>query len=544
MSEIKKTKMRALVSTIAIMGSRVFGLVREQCFAFFFGAGAVLDAFIVAFRIPNLLRDLFAEGALSQSFVTVFSQKADGDEQEAFGLANRVGTFIILLMSGFVILGEIFAPQVVRFFAAGFSGEKFELTVSLLRIMLPFILFVSLAALLMGMLHARNRFFISHSASTFFNIVSIFCGLLIAYLVAPDYMSQTALKIMGGTNLVAQDFLAASTAIMGMATGTLLGGLAQMLFQLPTAWGFGFRPKLDFNFKDPAFKKVLALTGPAIIGGAAVQVNVLVNTEFASLLAHGSISYLSYAFRFMQLPLGIFGVAIASASAPQLARLISQKGHEEFKDTVSSMIKMSLFLSIPSTLGLMILGPEIIGLIYQHGQFTASDTQQTAFALMAYALGISSYSIIKIYQPSYLAFHDAKTPMRVALFSILVNACLNGYFILVLDLPHWSLALGTASVATINLVLLAALFRKKASGIWSASLWKELFKILVAGSIMAVSVYFFKQQLAQWLDTSLLLNRFMITLLPVLFGGLAYFLSALLLGIQEVSFLKRKLLRR
>ncbi|EKD52279.1 MAG: membrane protein [uncultured bacterium] len=539
------TKKRALIATIAIFFSRILGLVREQVFAFFFGAGAVLDAFYVAFRIPNLLRDLAAEGALSQSFVTIFSQKLITNEKdEARALANKTITFITLVMGIVVILGEIFAPQLVSLIGMGFSGEKFDLTVHLLRILFPYIFFITLAALLMGVLNANKKFFIPFSASTFCNLISIVMGLLFAYLLSPDYTAQTWNKILHDTTLVTNDYLALSSAITGMALGTLLGGFGQFVFQLPSAHQLGFFPKLDFRLNDPGLIKVLKLTGPAIIAGAAVQVNVLVNTIFASFLTDGSVAYLQFAFRLMQFPLGVFGVAIAAASGPVLAQMIVQKDHDKFRQTIRSSIQMSLFLTLPSLIGLIVLSQAIISLIYGHGRFDNHDTQQTAQALMAYALGISSYALIKIYQPAFLAFHNAKTPMKIALFSIGINAFLNVLFIFVLGWGHWAIALSTAIVAGINLILLGIKLTKNISGIWDRGVWMTTGKIVLASVVMGLvtlSSFWYLQTI--FIHGSLL-DKTALVLIPMLLAVVSYLGCSCYLGIKDARYLLDKILRR
>jgi putative peptidoglycan lipid II flippase len=535
---------RAMIATSAIFGSRILGLVREQVFAFFFGAGAVLDAFYVAFRIPNLLRDLAAEGALSQSFITIFSQKlVTGEKQEAHILANKTITFIMLVMGVVTILGEIFAPFLVRLIGPGFldDPEKFNLTVQLLRILFPYIFFISLAALVMGILNANKKFFIPFSASTFCNFTSICAGLLFAYFLSPDYIGQTYHKIFYGTKFVTEDFLAISSAISGMALGTLLGGLGQFLFQLPTLSKIGFFPKLNFNLNDAGLIKVLKLTGPAIIAGAAVQINVMINTIFASFLADGSVSYLQFSFRLMQFPLGLFGVAIAAASAPVLAQLISQKRNDKFRESIQSSIQMSLFLTLPSMIGLMTLGYAIISLIYQHGHFTPYQTTQTSYALMAYALGISSYSLIKIYQPAFLAFHDAKTPMKISLLSILVNATFNSIFIFVFKLDHWAIALCTSIVALFDVILQSYFFRRKLKNIWTINLALTVFKTLIAAVIMGVSVYFGAHYLKGLMTKITLVNQIALVIIPILYAIPVYLLSAYLLRIPDALFYMRKI---
>lgn len=538
------TRKNTLIATSAIMGSRILGLVREQVFAFFFGAGAALDAFVVAFRIPNLLRDLFAEGALSQSFVTIFSQKlATEDNKHAYALANKVSTFIILFIGLLVILGEIFAPQLVSLLASGFTGEKFELTVRLTRILFPFILFACLAALFMGMLNAQNKFFLPQSASTFFNITSIVAGLFFAYLFSPDYITITWHKIVHGAALDTKDGLSVANAITGMAFGTLLGGFVQYIVQLPPLMKLKYRLKLDFKFKDAGLKKVLALTGPAIVGGAAVQVNVLVNTYFASFLRDGSVAYLNYAFRLMQFPLGVFGVAVAIASAPALAKMIAQKKENDFKSTIRQSFQMSLFFSLPSAVGLIVMSGPIISLIYEHGRFSSFDAMQTAYALMAYSLGVWSYSLIKIYQPAFLSYHDAKTPMMVSLFSIIINVSINWYFMRVLHLSHWALALGTAIVATLNFFLLMFLFRKKMKGIWSKQVLWNIFKITISSAIMGVAVWYGCDLLKSFFVKKSLVDQLAHTFIPMLIAVPVYLGVAFVIRVDEARYVVRKLLR-
>lgn len=537
MTEIVSTKKNALVATTAIFGSRIFGLIREQVFAYFFGASAVLDAFIVAFRIPNLLRDLFAEGALSQSFVSVFSKKiARGEVDDAKRLARNVNGFILLVVGVITIAAIIFAAPLTHLVAAGFEGDKFNLTVLLTRVLFPFILFASLAAITMGILNAHNKYFIPHSASTFFNITSIVLGILFAWIWAPDYMTQ----LFNGTG--ASDFLGASNAITGMAIGTLLGGVGQYAFQLPTTAKLGYRPGLSFDFKNPELRQILKLTLPAVIGGAAVQINVLVNTQFASYMNDGAVSYLNYAFRFMQFPLGVFGVAIASATAPQLAKMVAQNKSVEFAATMRTGIKMSLLLCVPSTLGLIVLGPEIIAMIYEHGRFLPTDTLATAQALSAYAVGITAYALIKIYQPAFLAHDDARTAMRVSLFSIVANLVINFTFVNILHLSFWSLALGTAIVAVINFLLLAWLFRHKQREIWDLPLTMSLSKIFAASLVMAASVYFAKPVLAGVLPPHFL-GDVILVLGCLILAAVVYGLSCLILRVEEAQILLRRFKR-
>lgn len=529
----------ASIATIAVSGSRVAGLLREMVFAFFFGAGPALDAFIAAFRIPNLLRDLFAEGALSNAFVTVFSKKgAKEGDASAWELANRVMMFVFVLIGIVTLLGIIFAPWVVPVVASGFEGEKYEFTVLLTRLLFPFILFVSLAAVAMGMLNSKGKFALPQSASTFFNITSIAVGLTCAFLFSPEIMKATWSYLVDGSARPETTWVEISRAITGMAIGTLVGGLVQWWIQMPSLFKLGFRFRPKWNLKDPGLANVLKLTGPAIIGGAAVQVNVLVNTNFASYLADGSISWLNYAFRLMQFPIGVFGVSVALATTPAIARLVAQKDFQGFKKTLRESTQMALFLCIPSAIGLIALSYPVLSLIYEHGQFTSFDTQQSSYALMAYAVGLCFYAMIKIYQPAFLAFNDAKTPMLIAMASIAINAALNYYLVFVLHFAHWGLALGTSGVALWDCLLLTILFRKKLTGIWTFGLFGQIIKILISSLISVAAAWFIYSQLRGYFVENLWWQRFLFVFLPIGTTLIIYYLACSLLRVQEVGLIK------
>lgn len=524
----------ATIASIAVMGSRMMGLVREVVFAFFFGASPVLDSFLAAFRIPNLLRDLFSEGALSQSFVTVFSKKmVTHGKEAAFQLANRVLCFVWVFVGLMVLVGIILSPYLVHLIASGFEGQKYDLTVFLVRLLFPFILFVSLAAIVMGMLNTLGKFALPQSASTFFNVTSIITGLLFAYLFSPEYITHFYHEFFGHKNsLGTPTFEMASLAIIGMACGTLLGGLVQWLVQMPALYKDGFRQQFLFDFKNPDLRHVLALTVPAILGGAAVQVNVMVNTNFASFLPDGSISWLNYAFRLMQFPIGVFGVAIASATTPVLARFVAEKRFDDLKATLQKSVQMALFLCIPSALGLILFAKPIIALIYQHGHFTSFDTDQSAMALQAYASGLVFYSAIKIYQPAFLAFGDARTPMLVSLFSILVNVGLNSLFLFVFHFNHWGLALGTSIVALINISLLVFLLRKKTGKLLNSHFLKRTAAIIFSSLVSVFAGWFLYEKFHFGLQT--LTGQLVSLIIAVGITVVIYGMLCFVLRVEEV----------
>jgi len=463
-----QTAKSASIIGIFVMISRVLGLLRETLFAYFFGAGALASVFINAFRIPNLLRDLFAEGALSTAFVTTFSKVAhQKGDKEAFRLASLVLNALAIILGLIVILGIIFSPQIVQLIASGFSPENKELMTVLLQIMFPFILLVSFAAVWMGILNAKNKFAVPASASSFFNLGSIVGGFGLAWLMDPTWGPR---------------------AVIGMSLGVMIGGLLQWLVQAPTLWKLGYRYRFILDWKDPGLRQICLLMGPAVIATAAVQVNVLVNTIFANFISESAASRLYYAFRFLQLPIGVFGVAIGTAMLPGLSRAAADKNDLEFKDILNHSLKLVLFLCIPATAGLIYLGDAIIGTIYQiGGKFNAADTSDVTRVLQAYSIGLVAYSAIKILTPAFYAMGSSVKPSLVSLGAIMVNLVLNYIITIKLGLGEAGLALVTACVVIINSILLIILLSKQVHGWDKKPIFISGAKIITATLLMSVA---------------------------------------------------------
>jgi putative peptidoglycan lipid II flippase len=460
MSEDRLNTKAAGIVAGAVMLSRVLGLARELIFAGLFGAGRGMDAFLTAFRAPNLLRDLFAEGALSTAFVTVFSQRIAKDGVDsAWQLAAKMATLTTIFMSFVSLLGVIFSAQFISFLAPGFPVEKAMLTIELARIMYPFILLVSLAALVMGMLNSRNIFTAPALASSFFNIGSIAGGVIFGWWIDPHFGEKS---------------------LIGLAIGTLLGGLLQLGVQLPSLYKAGFRFVLDFNWRDPGVRQVLLLMLPAVIAASAVQINVMINSIFASYLGDGPVSWLSYAFRLMQLPLGVFGVAVATVTLPVISRASALGDMARFSSTLARAMRLAVFLTLPSAVGLVVLAQPIIGLIYQRGKFQDADTLHTAEALQFYAIGLVGYSCIKVLSPAFYAINRKWTPMTVSFCSIGLNLLLNWIFIFHLKMGHCGLALSTALSATLNFTLLYFFMHRISTSLESRAMLLTLAKCLVA----------------------------------------------------------------
>lgn len=522
---------------IAVMGSRILGLVREQVFATFFGAGFAMDAFLIAFRIPNLLRDLFAEGALSAAFVSTFSQTiTKRGEQAAWRLANLVNNALIAVVSLIVLAGILFAPQIVNLLLdpskyqtdAVTAGTTYSLAVTMTRIMFPFLLMVSLAAVAMGVLNTKDRFGVPASASTMFNVGSIIGGLFCAYLFAPDYIAA----VLSGQPANAAG---AAQAIVGMAIGTLAGGVLQWLIQVPSLRAVGYRWQPILSFRDEGMRQVMRLMAPAIIGSAALQVNVFINTKFASSLGEGPVSWLSYAFRLIYLPIGIFGVAISTATLPAASRAAANENLDEFRRTLASSLRLTLLLTIPSAVGLIVLSRPIVALIFQHGQFDAFDTEQTAVALMFNAVGLTAYSAVRVLAPSFYALKETRIPMLASVISIATNYLVAWLTVEHFGIGHRGLALSISAVAAVNFALLLFFMRRRLNGIEGRSLFVTFAKVLPASALMGAVCWFASHQIEAFLGTKSLLVRLMNVGTSVALGIGLFYVTASLLKVRELN---------
>ena len=512
------------IVSAAVAVSRVTGLLRESVLGWLFGAGAVFDAYVLGYRVPNLARDLFAEGALSAAFIPTFSRYlATKSKEEARELSNITGTLLMVAVGCLCLLGMAFSATFVNLFAPGFHAVpgKFELAVQLVRIVFPFLLLVALAAQAQGILNACHQFGIPALSSSLFNIGSVVSGLALGYWLGPRL---------------------GISPVHGMAYGIVLGGVAQLGFQLPAVWraGFAWRPR--WNLQHEGLRHIMKLMGPAILSGAAVQINLLVNTNIATSLRdasghvmNGPVSWLSYAFRFQQLPLGLFGVSIASATLPRIARSAAQHNYAEFRDTLSRSVVMILLMTVPSSVGLAVLGESMIGIVYQHGRFLASDTHQTALALSCYAVGIASYSTLKLLGPAFYALGDAATPMLVTMASVLVNAAAAFTTVNVLHLGHAGLALSLSLVSIFNVLTLLFLIAPRIGGIRGREIALSLGKISLAAAVMGVVCLLIVRSSH---------SRVLHVLAGIPAGAIVYYFAASALRVPELSQTRDAFLRR
>jgi putative peptidoglycan lipid II flippase len=512
------------VVALAVLCSRVLGLAREQIFAALFGGGRVMDAFTIAFRIPNLLRDLFGEGALSTSFVTVFSRTAalEGDVA-AWRLADKVATLTVISLSAISVLGILTAPWLVAALAPGFDADKAALTVILTRIMYPFILLVSLAALVMGMLNARNVFGIPALASSFFNLGSIIAGVLLGLWLDPHFGVR---------------------AILGLAIGTLVGGALQLLVQLPAVRRAGYRFHADLHWRDPGVRAILRLMGPSVIAASTTQVNVLINSVFASQLGDGPTFWLSVAFRLMQLPLGVFGVALGTVALPLLARMAATGNLSNFRSELARGMRLAFLMTIPASVGLIVLAEPIISVLYQHGRFGAYETAESAGALRFYAIGLCGYAALKVLVNAFYALDRRKTPMLVSFVAVGLNLLLNWVFTMRLGWGHRGLAFSTACVATSNFLILYLLMRSHLGRLESRAMLTLLAKVALASAVLlAVCAGGGHFLLADW-AVQTFWPKCLSLALVIASGAAAFFFCAHALGIGEVHEIVRAVRRR
>ena len=508
------------VSALTML-SRLLGLAREQIFAGTLGAGMYSDAFLAAFRIPNLLRDLFAEGALSTAFVPTYvaTLRRDG-RSAAHALANRVMSTLTIYLGVICAAAMLFPEPVVRIVAVGFGPDERELCATLVRIMMPFLPAISIAVVAMGALNAEEKYTAPALASSMFNVVAIVGGL--------------AVFAMG---------VAPRTAVLTWAAFVVVGGIAQLAIQVPSLWSTGFRPRVmpDVALKDPGTRRIATLMAPATLGVAAVQINVVVNSAFASLVSKGAISWLSYAFRLMQLPIGVFGVAVGTTALTHLSRDAAAQDWDGLRATMQRGLRMVLFLTVPSTVGLALLGVPIIRLIYQHGRFPPHATVETANALAGYALGLVAYAAIKVVAPAFYALGRTRVPLIASVASVIANLIWN--LLSFRRFGHVGLAIGTSLAAIVNFSVLAFAFQRSVGGLASRALLAPFARIVAASAVMAAVVWFVSTRVEAGIGGAGMAVFGVKAFLPIAAGALVYFGAARLFGVEEARLLVRRFRR-
>lgn len=496
--------------------SRVTGLLREMVFAYYFGATAAMDAFNIAYRIPNFLRNIFGDGAFSQAFVPVLSeyrQSKTGEEVSIF--LGRVAGNISLITFLLTFIAILIAPVLVYIFAPGFVHDsgRFALTVSMLRITFPYVIFISLSACVSGILNSYDRFGVPAFMPTIFNLVLIASAIFLA-----PYFSEP---------------------VKALAWGIFIGGALQLCCQLPFLPHLGIKPRLQISWRDENIKKVLKLMGPAILGVSVAQISFLVDNILASFLQVGSVSWLNYSTRLAMFPLGLFGVAIATVILPHLAREYAMNSMVEFSKTLDWAMRWVLIISIPAALGLAMLAGPIIMVLFQFkgGQFSLGDIFMVRRSLLALVLGIPAFMLVKILASSFYSRQNVKIPASIAIVSLGINMILA--FILILPLKHAGLALATSLASVINALLLLLMLKR--SGYYTPTTsWQGFsLKIIFANAMLFLLLYYTSQDLSRWLEFSRMVKIFrLLTICGV--AIITYIFSLGIMGIRLRDLIPRK----
>jgi putative peptidoglycan lipid II flippase len=517
-SENSKVAKAAGIVGISTMVSRIFGYIRDMVVASFFGASLLTDAFWVAFRIPNLLRRLLGEGSLTVSFVPVFTEYLQKkSRREALELVSIAFTLLSIILVIISILGVIFSPFIVTLMAPGFIKEpgQFALTVYLNRLMFPYIFFISLVALCMGILNSFRHFAAPALSPVILNI-----SMILAALFLRNYFEEP---------------------ITALAIGVMIGGVLQLVMQWPFLVKYGVKFKFKFNLHHPGIKQVGLLMFPAFFGAAVYQINVLVGTILASLLPSGSVSYLFYADRIMELPLGVFAIAIGTASLPSFSEHVSKGNFEELKSSLSFSLRLILFVTIPSMVALMALHFPVISVLFQRGAFDVQAVISTSQALFCYALGLWAFSLIRVIISVFYSLQDAKWPVKAAIIALVFNIIAS--LILMNPLKHNGLALANSLASMVNVIILSIVLKKKIGTFLDRNFYLSTGKIIISSLVMlgAITLVDF---FLPWNTDAHFKARLIYLIVSIAVGGSAFFICSYLLKSPEIYGIIRLLKKR
>ncbi len=505
-------KALAAVSSMTLL-SRILGFVRDALIARVFGAGLLTDAFFVAFKIPNLLRRLFAEGAFSQAFVPILAEYKNRKGHDATQtLVNQVSTALTLVLVVVALLGIVGAPWVAYISAPGFQDEpgKFALTVTLLRITFPYIIFISLVALAAGILNTHSKFSVPAFAPVLLNVAMIGATLWLAPYFDPP--------------------------ILALGWGVALGGVLQLAWMLPHLAKIGMLPRPTRHFNDPGVHRILKLMAPATLGVSVAQISLLINTIFASFLDTGSVSWLYYADRLMEFPAGMLGVALGTILLPSLAKHYADDSPAEYSKLLDWGLRLTLLLALPASAALAVLAIPLITTLFHYGAFNALDVTMTQQALMAYSLGLVGLILVKVLAPGFYARQNIRTPVKVALFTLAATQLMNLAFIG--PFRHAGLALAIGLGACLNAALLLHLLKKQQIYQPQPGWITYFMKVLLAASLMAAMLFYTMGESQWWLDARFL-DR-IVRLSMLVGGGIALYFAALgLMGFRPRQFTRR-----
>lgn len=493
--------------------SRILGLIRDVVLARFIGAGLGADAFFVAFRIPNFLRRLFAEGAFSQAFVPVLSQyKTERSQEEVKQLIDHTTGWLGGILFMVSLISVVAAPVLVMIFAPGFLADepKYDLTVQMLRITFPYIFFISLTALAGGILNSYGNFAVPAFTPVLLNLSLIGAAIWLA-----PHMEQP---------------------VTALAWGVFVAGVAQLLFQLPYLRRLHLLPRPRLSGHDEGVRRIRKLMLPAIFGSSVVQINLLFDTLIASFLVTGSVSWLYYSDRLVEFPLGVFGIAIATVILPSLSREYAEASPEAFSRTLDWALRMVVIIGTPATVGLLLLAGPMLITLFQYGEFSGHDVRMATLSLMAYALGLLGFILIKVLAPGFYAQQNTRTPVRIGIIAMVANMILNILFVVPMSLmgfegPHAGLALATSASAFINAMLLYRTLRHQGIYQPQAEWPRLLLRIMFASVLMGVLLWWGSGDLTQWLEWRWL-DRVWHLALWVALGALVYFGSLWVTGLR------------
>lgn len=500
------------------MLSRVFGFLRDMVVAAFFGAGPATDAFFVAFRIPNLLRRLLGEGSLTVSFVPIFTEYLHKKTRaEAIELANVVFTALSVILVGVSLAGVVFSPFIVTAMAPGFTKfpAQYELTVFLTRLMFPYIFFISLVALCMGILNTLKHFAAPALSPVILNI-----SMILAALTLRDSFGEP---------------------ILALAAGVMIGGVLQLAMQWPFLVRMGVRLRPAFNFSHPGLRKIGLLMLPAVFGAAVYQINVFVGTILASFLPRGSVSYLYYADRIVELPLGVFAIAVGTATLPSFSDQVSQGNMAEFKKTLAFSLRLILFVTIPAMIALIALREPIISVLFERGHFDATATILTARALFFYAVGLWAFSVIRVIVSAFYSLQDTRTPMKAAIAALAANIIFS--LLLMFPLGHGGLALATSIASAVNVILLTVVLTRKIGSFMDRDFYGSVFRMVLASVAMWMAILLL-DWVFPWQADGSFQQRLLFLVAAVAVGAAAFFSLCAALKISEMTSLVRVFLKK
>jgi len=505
-------KNRSLLRSSAIVGvmtmlSRVLGLARDVVVANYFGAGSSADAFFVAFKIPNFLRRLFAEGAFAQAFVPVLSEyRSQKDLHAVKALVDRVTGSLGLVLLFVTGLGVLGAPVLAAVFAPGFylnDPLRYELAVEMLRFTFPYLFLISLTALAGSVLNSYERFAIPAFTPVLLNLSLIGAAIWLQPLF--------------------------DQPVMALALGVLIAGSAQLLFQMPFLWRIQLLPSPKLGFEHEGVRRIMTLMVPALFGVSVSQINLLLDTLLASFLQVGSVSWLYYSDRLAELPLGVFGIAIATVILPGLSRRHAEKSTDTFAKTLDWAMRMVLLIGVPAALALLVLAEPLIATLFHYGEMADRDVTMAAMSLRAYACGLIAFMLIKVLAPGYFSRQDTKTPVRIGIIAMVVNMALN--LLLIWPLAHVGLALATTLSAFLNAGLLLRGLIKEGVFVWQSG-WKAMvLRMLLANAALAMVLILLVGSPLQWLEYDLWQRVTQMTIL-VVGGGLVYVLMLAVTGLR------------